>query len=388
MILDEAKQLQGELKALKDRLHRIAELSFEEYETTGIIREGLAELGLEPVELPMPTGAVVLLRGGSPGKTVMLRADIDAILQQEPEGAAVVSEHPGRMHACGHDFHTACLMGAATLLARRRESLRGNVVFLFQTAEEVTQGAAAMIAHGLFERLPKVDALFGLHNRPEIPVGSVGVKQGPLMAGKSNFEIILHGVAGHGGMPHKCVDVIVAAAAVINGIQTIVSRNADPFEPIVCAVCSIHGGDTASFITDRLTMTGELRTLSVPLHQLAEQRLRTLAEQTAQAYGCKVEINIIPKVPVLSNGDDMYRIAYRAAQAVMGQERIVSPEPCLASEDFAVLMEHAPGFFYWLGSGSPEGGNASWHSEHFATDDQALAYGAALLAQSALEIVW
>ncbi|MEG1747881.1 MAG: amidohydrolase, partial [Oscillospiraceae bacterium] len=196
--LEQAGLIAPELQALKDDLHRHPEVSFGEHRTTSILREKLTALGLTLIDLGMETGVVAVLQGDLPGKTVALRADIDAILQQEPPKACR-SEQDGVMHACGHDFHTACLFGAARLLADRKQSLHGGVVFLFQPAEEVTQGAAAMVAHGLWDKLPaKPQCLFGLHNRPELPVGQVAVLEGPIMAGKTNFEVTLHGVTGHG----------------------------------------------------------------------------------------------------------------------------------------------------------------------------------------------
>ena len=259
-ILERARELYPELKAMKDDLHRHPELSFQEERTTAILKEKLTELGLELVDLGMKTGVVAVLRGGKPGRTVALRADIDAIEQQEPLDNGVVSENKGVMHACGHDFHTTSLYGAAKLLSEYRDDLAGNVVFLFQPAEEITQGAAAMTDHGLWEKLPvKPECIFGQHDRPEIPCGKIGVIPGAVMAGKSHFIVTLHGVTGHCGSPHKCVDVIVAGAAIVNGIQTIVSRNTDPLEPLVCAVFSINAGTPENFVPETLTMTGDIR---------------------------------------------------------------------------------------------------------------------------------
>ena len=201
-LLPDARRLLPELRSLKDDLHRHPELSFQETRTTALLKARLTGLGLELAELGMPTGAAALLRGGRPGPTVALRADIDAIAQQEAPREGARSEVPGVMHGCGHDFHTACLWGAARLLSQRREALAGNVVFLFQPAEEITQGARAMLEHGLLEKLPaRPRCLFGLHNRPELPAGTIAVMEGPVMAGKSHFTITLHGKAGHGGSP-------------------------------------------------------------------------------------------------------------------------------------------------------------------------------------------
>ena len=385
-ILSEAQALYPELKALKDDLHRHPELSFQEKRTTAVLRERLAPLGLELIDLGMETGVAALLRGARPGRTAALRADIDAIAQQEPADLGVVSEHPGMMHACGHDFHTACLYGAARLLCARREALAGDVVFLFQPAEEVTRGAQAMIDHGLWEKLPRrPDCLFGLHNRPELPRGQVAVLPGPIMAGKRHFTVTLRGVAGHGGSPHKCVDVIVPAAAIVQGVQAILSRNTDPMESLVCAVLSIHAGTPENFVPDTLVMTGSIRAHAQQVQDMACRRLEEICRGTAAAYGCTAELAFIPGVPITFNGPRMTALARRAAEAVAGPEQVVQPRPDLGSEDFAVFGQDVPSFFYWLGSGQPGGGSAPWHSERFRTDDDALPLGAALLAQSALE---
>ena len=384
-LLESAHALFPELKALKEDLHRHPELAFHESRTTALLTEKLASLDLEFIDLGMETGVVALLRGANPGKTVALRADIDALPYQEPAGGDVVSEIPGRMHACGHDFHTAGLYGAARLLCARREELHGDVVFLFQPAEETTNGAQAMIAHGLWEKLPKKpDYIFGLHNRPEIATGDIAVVEGPLMAGKTSFTLSFHGVGGHGGSPHRCTDVLVAAAAFIQGVQTVVSRNVDPMDPIVCGVCSIHGGEP-ELITDKVDLTGSIRAHSTSNIDLAVRRVGELAEYTARAYNCTAELNIIPQVPVTYNPPEVTVLARRAAEAVVGAGHIVQPRPALGSEDFAVYQQDVPGFFYWLGVGFPGKENATWHNEGFCTDDSALPLGAALLAQSAVE---
>ncbi|MEG1858420.1 MAG: M20 family metallopeptidase [Pseudoflavonifractor sp.] len=383
--LTAAQLLAPELLALKQDLHAHPELSFQEKRTTALLREKLTALGLALIDIGMDTGVVALLRGGHAGKTVALRADMDAICQQEPAGPGA-SEVPGIMHACGHDFHTAALYGAATLLAAERERLCGNVAFLFQPAEEVTRGAAAMVEHGLWDALPQRPcALFGLHNRPELPRGQVAVIEGPVMAGKVHFEITLRGLAGHGGSPHKCIDVIVPGAAIVSALQSVVSRNTDPMDALVCSVCSIHAGTPENFAPDLLTMTGSIRAHSNTVLEHTQARIWTLARGIGESYGCTAEVQFIPQVPVTCNTPEMTALARRAALAVVGAAQIVSPPPDLGSEDFAVFGQEVPSFFYWLGSGFPGRENACWHSPYFRTDDGALPLGAALLAQAAAE---
>ena len=384
-LLEQARALSPELRAMKDDLHRHPELSFQEVRTTAILKEKLAGLGLELIDLGMDTGAVALLRGTRPGRTVSLRADIDAIAQQEASHDGAVSQCPGVMHGCGHDFHTVGLYGAARLLAARREELAGNVVFLFQPAEEITQGARAMIGHGLWDKLPaKPDCLFGLHNRPELPAGQIAVMEGPVMSGKSHFTITLHGKSGHGGSPHKCTDVIVAGAAVVNALQTVVSRSTDPLDSLVCSVLSVHAGTPDNFVPDLLTMTGSIRAHSAAAHRRAEERLRELTLGVSAAYGCTAEVAFRPDVPATINSPAMTALARKAALALVDADQVVSPAPDMGSEDFAVFGQDVPAFFYWLGSGFPGQSNPCWHNEHFRTDDDALPLAAALLAQSAL----
>lgn len=384
-LLKQAEAMAEELRGFKDELHRRPELSFQEIRTTALLKQALTDLGLELIDLGMDTGAVALLRGGKPGGTVALRADIDAIAQQEAPHEGVVSQVGGIMHGCGHDFHTTGLYGAAKLLAGRRETLAGNVVFLFQPAEEVTQGAQAMLDHGLLDKLPERPRyLFGLHNRPELPAGTIAVMEGPVMAGKSHFTLTLHGKSGHGGSPHKCTDVIVAGAAVVNALQTVVSRDTDPLDSVVCSVLSIHAGTPDNFVPDTLTMTGSIRFHQEWAHQKACKRLEELTLGVAAAYGCTAEVSFHPGVPATVNSPKLTALARKAALALVEPDKVVSPRPDMGSEDFAVFGQHIPAFFYWLGSGFPGRDNPCWHNEHFRTDDSALPLAAALLAESAL----
>lgn len=384
-LLEQARAMEGELRALKDELHRHPELSFQEVHTTALLKEKLDGLGLERVDLGMETGVVALLRGAKPGGTVALRADIDAIAQQEAPHDGALSCTDGIMHGCGHDFHTVGLCGAARLLAAQRETLAGNVVFLFQPAEEVTQGAQAMLDHGLLDKLPeKPRYLFGLHNRPELPTGTIAVMEGPVMAGKSHFTITLHGKSGHGGSPHKCTDVIVAGAAVVNALQTVVSRDTDPLDSVVCSVLSIHAGTPDNFVPDVLTMTGSIRFHQEWAHQKARRRLEELTTGVAAAYGCTAEVAFHPGVPATVNSPELTALARKAALELVKLDKVAAPRPDMGSEDFAVFGQHIPAFFYWLGSGFPGQSNPCWHNEHFRTDDSALPLAAALLAQSAL----
>ena len=378
-MLSISKSEENEMREVKTYLHQHPETSMEEFETTRFLREKLTAMGIELLDLGMKTGVVGILRTDKKGPVVGLRADIDAIRCQELAEVKDKSLTEGLMHACGHDFHMTALLGAAKILTIEA---CGDVVFIFQPAEETTSGAAELIAHGLFDQV-KLDYMFGLHNRPEILTGKVAVKRGSLMAAKDNFAITVQGVGGHGGMPHLTIDPIVCSAGIINAVQTILSRNIDPLDSAVVSICSIHAGTPENLIVDHLVMTGSIRTLSKKARETVKERLAVIVENSAITYGCKAEIIYEGGVPLLDNSERMYQIALEAATEAMGVNAVVTTEPCLGSEDFAVYSEYVPTFFYWLGTGKDEG-SAPWHNSRFTTDDDALVFGAKLLAQSVL----
>lgn len=383
-MIEAARLLKDDLQTIRRRLHRQPELSFEEHNTTRLIKEALDVPGLEPLDLGLATGAVFLLQGAKPGKTVVLRADIDAIAVEEAPGLSPRSQVPGVAHACGHDIHTACAIGAARLLLPLRERLAGNVALLFQPAEEVTQGARTLLDHGLLEALPaKPAAFFGLHCSPA-PVGTVGLCGGPAMAGKTNFRLTLAGQSGHAGLPHQYVDAIPAAAALIQAVQTIVSRNTDPLKALVCAVHTVNTDAPGFFVSERVMMTGSIRALDDAVLEDAQTRLRHLAEQTAQTYGCACHLELLPQVPALVNAPALEPLARKAAALAAGSAGVQPAAPNLLSEDFALYSRLAPAWFYWLGCLAPGASPQPLHAAGFCASDDALPIGAVLLAQSAL----
>lgn len=368
-------------------LHRHPELSFKEFETTKLIRKTLESLGLELIDLGMPTGAVALLRGekqtAGPRPLVALRADIDAIAETECSPAQVTSQVPGVFHGCGHDLHTTCLLGAAALLSKEKALLAGDVAFIFQPAEEVTQGAATMLENGLMQCLPAVPrGLFGLHSWPMLK-GEIGVRQDVVAAGKTNFRITLTGKSGQGGFPHECIDVVVAGAALVEGVQTIVSRNSDPRKPLVCAVYTLQAGTHEFFVTDTAVLTGSIRALDKGSMAMAQQRLEELTRSIAAGYGCKHQLELMPQVPPLENAPQLVGIARQAAASVVGPGAVTQPPPMLGSDDFAVFGEKMPVFYYQLGAMPPEGEIIPLHRPDFGVDYEAIPLGAALLAESA-----
>lgn len=373
---------------IKRDLHMHPELSHEEFETTRKIREVLSELpGIEILELPdtsvVKTGVVARLVGGKPGGEAGLRADIDALPQTEAYESPYKSTCPGKMHGCGHDFHTASLLGAAMILSRNRAEVPGTVDFLFQEAEETTNGCKEMVDAGLFDIIsPRY--FFGMHNRPEVPAGQVVIQPGGLMSAKTNFVITVHGKGGHGAMPHLCIDPIVCSAAIVQSLQTIVSRNVDPMENAILTIGSINGGSVENLIVDSVRMTGCVRSLSQKTKDMQVSRLEEIVYLTAKAYQCTADIEYKEILPVAYNSPGMTGIAHKAAAAVVGEENCVKAVPTLASEDFAIIMDKIPSYLYWVGSGTEGEPLYAWHNPMFHANDSALPAGAAVYASSAV----
>ena len=351
------KQAIGMAEKHRAYLHSIPENGLEEYRTTAYIKAVCEGYPVRMIDTGMETGAVCWLDAGR-DETVGLRADIDALPTEN-----------GPQHLCGHDAHTATLLGAMHYLCGAKDSLPYNVLFIFQPDEESTRGARTMLSLGLFDRVPQRPVrIFGIHNRPEVDCGKVVVHKGPLMSEKSIYTITFSGVTGHGSTPHKCIDPIMPAAAFALGLQTVVSRNVDPFEPVICNVNSLRAGGPDIAFPGEAVITGYFRSFDHDTHERMEERLRGLAEGTAAAYECRCSIEVVDVVPAVDNPEELYDIAYRAAAAAAGEEHVTDVDPCLASEDFALYGEHVPAFFYWVGSGTPGKKCASWHDPAFCVD--------------------
>lgn len=371
------KQLMNEAVRIADKhwrfLHTIPESAFEEHETTAYIKGICGRYPVEKIDIGMDTGAVYYLDAGC-DETIALRADIDALMTEQ-----------GPQHLCGHDAHSSTLLGAMHYLCAVKEDLPYNVLFIFQPAEEGTRGAKAMLDHGLLEKVPqKPVRIFGIHNRPEVDCGDVVVHKGPLMSEKNIYRITYTGVPGHGSLPHKCVDPIVAAASFVTGLQTIVSRNVDPFEPVICTVNSISAGAPEIPVPKETVITGYFRSFNHAAHVRMEERVRKLAESIADAYECGCDISIVHAVPAVDNSEKMYLVAMRAAEAAVDKEHIVESRACMASEDFAVFGEEIPSFFYWVGSGTPGKECASWHDPAFSVDPHYMETAIPVLCASAM----
>ncbi|SHK69675.1 M20 metallopeptidase family protein [Hespellia stercorisuis] len=370
------------IREIRIHLHEHPEVSWEEWETSAYIRQILEKLpGVEIIPNPVETAVIARIKGGSSGRNIALRADIDALVVTEAWESEHVSQNPGVCHACGHDFHAASLLGAAMVLSEHREELLGDAILIFQPAEETTTGAKALIETGFLKALG-VEAVFGLHNRPEVESGNVVVNPGPMMTAKKNFRITIHGVGGHGSMPELCVDPIVCSSAMVQNLQTIVSRNVAPQEAMVLTIGSIHGGTQENLVVDTVNMTGSMRTFSPEVQERGLERMNAIVEHTALAYECTAELEIVEEIPSVWNGQAMYEIAIEATKRAVGEERIVTAQPSMASEDFANFMQEVPGFFYWFGNRRAEDECFAWHNDHFHVDDEALPYAVLVMAQS------
>lgn len=372
------------LREILSDLHQYPELSMQEYRTTNKIRNILEQLDIEIININAQTGIIGRLAGGN-GPAIGLRADIDAITQHELADRPDRSRIEGQMHGCGHDIHTTSLLGTAMILASHRDLLQGDVFFIFQPAEETLSGARYLVEEcGLFKKI-QLAAIFGLHNYPEFPVGTVGVRQGQLMSYKDVFTLRFIGRSGHSSMPQKNIDPIVAAASFIQSVQTIVSRNTGPLDSVVLSICQVHAGKPSNLVVDEVFISGNIRTLDSDVRQRVLQRFHQIAEGTADAYECQLDMDCHPIVPGVNNHKAMYKIAHTAAANTVGKENVLTPPVNLASEDFSIYGQYVPAFFYFLGSGTPGRELYSWHNAYFHPDEQTPVYGAVLLAQSVLE---
>ncbi|MER8769427.1 M20 family metallopeptidase [Mesorhizobium sp. M0960] len=367
----------AELAAARQHLHAHPELSFQEHETAAYVAERLESWGYEVTRNVGGLGVVGRLRQGS-GRSIAIRADMDALPITEATNLPYASQASGKMHACGHDGHTTMLLGAAEYLARTRH-FNGTVNLIFQPAEEAGKGsgAQAMIADGLFERFP-CDAIFGLHNHPGAPAGSFLVRAGPLMAASDTVTIKIAGRGGHASRPHLTVDPIVAAANIIMTLQTVVSRNVNPIETAVVTVGTIHGGTASNVIPEQAEITLSVRSFSVEIRDRLEQRIRSIAALVAQAHGATVEIDYERGYPVVVNSESETSFATDVAVELVGQDKVSVCPLIPGSEDFSYFLEHKPGCFLRLGNGED---SAILHSSKYDFNDGNLTVGAALWAR-------
>ena len=381
----EVAQLADSVIELRRTLHQWPELGFQEQRTSALVAERLQALGLEVRTGIAQTGVLGVLRGEREGKTVLLRADMDGLPIEEASGAPYASENHGVMHACGHDGHTAILLTVAKVLAQRRQQFSGTVKFAFQPAEELPPGGAkGMIEAGVLEN-PGVDAAFGLHLWNSLPVGKIGVDEGPIMASVDRFDIVIKGVGGHGAYPHTGVDPIVAGSHVVAALQTVVSREVPPLAPVVVTVGKFQGGTAFNVIPSQAELSGTVRTVDARIRQEMPARLERIVRGITSGLRAEYTFNYAFGYPVTVNDVNKAQFARRVAAAIVGDANVVSAGMTMGAEDMSYFLEAVPGCYLRLGSGNPDKGLIHpHHSALFNFDEAALPIGVDLLAQLTL----
>ncbi|PLZ01582.1 amidohydrolase [Burkholderia sp. WAC0059] len=349
-LIPEIQAAQGEIQALRRTIHAHPELRYEETQTSDLVAAKLAEWGIEVHRGLGKTGLVGVLKRGNGTRSIGLRADMDALPIRELNTFEHRSRHDGKMHACGHDGHTAMLLGAARHLAKHGE-FDGTIVFIFQPAEEGGAGARSMIEDGLFERFP-VDAVFGIHNWPGIPAGHFGVTEGPIMASSNEFRIKIRGVGSHAALPHNGRDPVFTAVQIANGLQSIITRNKKPVDTAVLSITQIRAGDAVNVVPDEAWLAGTVRTFTVQTLDLIETRMRKIVENTVAAYDCTAEITFLRNYPPTVNSSAETQFAVEVMNEVVGAERVDdSVEPTMGAEDFSFMLLARPGCYAFLGNG-------------------------------------
>ncbi len=370
-----AEALEEELIGIRRHLHRHPELSNEEYGTTEYIISLLERAGVRIVEYGLSTGVIAEIGGKKPGSVIGLRADIDALPIQEESGVSFASLYPGKMHACGHDFHTAALIGAAYQLKQREQQLQGTVRLLFQPAEEKAQGAQRIIASGGLE---DVRAVIGLHNKPDLPVGTIGIKGGPLMAAADGFVIEVQGGSSHAAVPEAGIDPIIAASHIVTAFQSIVSRNVSPLQSAVVSVTQIHSGNSWNIIPEKAVLEGTIRTFDETVRSKVLERFQEVAVGVAAALGAEATVRWIEGPPPVINDPSLAALGVESVEAL--GYRAIQPELSLAGEDFAFYQRVVPGLFVFVGTE----GSQEWHHPAFNLDERALPVAARFLADVAV----
>jgi hippurate hydrolase len=376
-VINRIAEFHPELTAWRRDFHMHPELGFQEHRTAGIVAERLREFGCDEVVTGFSgTGVIGVIhgQGGPNGRAIGLRADMDALPVEELTGAAWASQTPGKMHACGHDGHTTMLLGAARYLAETR-NFSGSVVLIFQPAEENAGGAGVMVNDGIFERFP-VSRVFGMHNWPGLPAGQFAWREGPIMAAVANLEISLQGRGAHGAMPHEGVDPIMVAAAIVQGLQSIVARNVEPVEAGVITIGHIKGGFTHNVIPDSVHMQGTARWFKPEVGELLKARFLHLVPTIANAFGASAECSFVRYTPATINDPESTQLTLKAARAVAGEARVIHMEqPTMGGEDFAFMLEAKAGSYIMIGGGRTDT-DPGLHHPKYDFNDEVLATGA------------
>jgi amidohydrolase len=383
----EAKELFDYSQMIRRDLHMHPELGFQEIRTAGVVVRELNLLGLAVSRGVAKTGVVAVLDSGKPGRTIMLRFDMDALPIIEETGASYASISPGSMHACGHDAHVAIGLTVARLLCKHREDLVGSIKFVFQPAEEGLGGAEGMIKAGVLEQ-PRPDCALGIHVWNDAPLGWLGISPGAIMASSEIFTVIIHGQGGHAALPNRAIDPIMAAAQIIIALQSIVARNVNPLKTAVISATSIHGGQAFNVIPQMVEIKGTIRTFEPEIRELVIERFRHIVLNVADAMGCQAEIEMRSLTPALINDEYVTEIAQTTALNFWPDVKLDTRYATMGSEDMAFYHREIPGCFIFIGSANNDLGlNASHHHPKFDIDEKVLPLAAGLVASTAFALL-
>jgi amidohydrolase len=384
---EEIKNLSDEVISIRREIHEYPELGFQEFKTASLIKNYLDLLNIEVSNIA-GTGVVATLHGTDSSKTVLLRADMDALPMEELNEVPYKSKNPGVMHACGHDGHVAMLLVAAKILARHRDELRGNVKFVFQPSEEKPPGGAIkMINEGVLEN-PHVDYAFALHLANMYRGGTIALRGGIFCAEADTFKIVVQGTGGHGAYPHNAVDPIIITSNIVLALQAIVSREINPIDPAVVSVCKINSGTTFNVIPENAEMLGTVRTLDKKIAQKMPDRIERIAKNISGAYGGNAELEYIFGYPPVVNSIKESELVKEIARSIIGEENIIEAPISMGGEDMAYFLERVPGIIFWLGSMNKEKGfDKLFHTQNFDFDESVLSIGVEFHARIALEIL-
>jgi amidohydrolase len=374
-IINRVADLQPDIQAWRRDIHQHPELLYDVHRTAAFVADRLREFGCDEVVTGLGrTGVVGVIRGNKRAakgdiKVIGLRADMDALPIEEATNLDYASKTPGKMHACGHDGHTAMLLGAARYLAETR-NFAGDAVVIFQPAEEGGAGAAAMIKDGLMDRFG-IEQVYGMHNGPGLPVGSFAIRTGPIMAATDDIDIRIEGLGGHAARPHLCIDTVLAGAQLITALQSIVSRSVDPLESAVISMCEFHAGNARNVIPQTAELKGTVRTLRPKVRDLIEKRVREVVAGVAQTTGTTIDLQYRRKYPVTVNHAPQTDVATKIARQIAGDGNVHEMPPMMGAEDFAYMLEARPGAFIFCGNGD----SAGLHHPAYNFNDDAIVYG-------------